>query len=398
MKKILGTLAAAAILAATPAHATNGMRMIGFGPIQNSMGGASVAAPLDAATIVSNPAGISDVAPRFDLAGQGFTPSVKYTANWSMGGPPAAAGQSSDRPTDFLPTLATVFKVQDDLTVGVAALGTAGMGVDYAQGGSALYQSALLTSYMNGRIAPAAAYRVNDQLSVGLALNLMYAQMEYEAGGGPKHKTAGSFGYGATLGVTYKPAPIVTLAAAYETPSTFQDFEFDLSGTTQALQFNQPMVATVGGAVRPVAGLLLALDGQWINWSATNGKDQPKFTKNAPPAGMGWNMNWSDQMVVKVGAEYQFQGLKELRIRAGYNYGKAPLDKDRALENIAFPAVAESHFTVGAGYDIGKFAVNAAFMYSPESKISGANMNQGIMAYETKMSQTAFELGGAYRF
>src|SRR5689334_6528346 len=83
MKKILGTLAGAAILAATPAYATNGMRMIGFGPVQTSMGGASVAAPLDAATIVSNPAGISDVAPRVDLAGQGFTPSVKYTANWS---------------------------------------------------------------------------------------------------------------------------------------------------------------------------------------------------------------------------------------------------------------------------------------------------------------------------
>jgi long-chain fatty acid transport protein len=397
MKKILGTLAGAAILAATPAYATNGMRMIGFGPVQNSMGGASVAAPLDAATIVSNPAGISDVAPRFDLAGQGFMPSVKYTANWSMGGPPAAAGQSSDRPTDFLPTLATVFKVQDNLSVGVAALGTAGMGVDYGAGASGLYQSALLTSYMNGRVAPAVAYKVNDQLSVGLAVNLMYAQMEYEAGGGPKHSTASSFGYGASVGVTYKPAPIVTLAAAYETPSTFQDFEFTIAGQKQALEFNQPQVATIGGAVRPVEGLLVALDGQWINWSATNGKDQPKFSKN-PLGEPAWNMNWSDQMVVKVGAEYQFQALKELKVRAGYNYGKAPLDKNRAFENIAFPAIAQNHFTVGAGYDIGKFAVNAAFMYSPESKLSGANPAQGILAYETKMSQTAFELGGAYRF
>ena len=60
MKKILGTLAGAAILAATPAHATNGMRMIGFGPVQNSMGGASVAAPLDATTVVTNPAGLSE--------------------------------------------------------------------------------------------------------------------------------------------------------------------------------------------------------------------------------------------------------------------------------------------------------------------------------------------------
>ena len=36
------TMCIAAVLAvaiSTPAHATNGMRMIGFGPVQNSMGG-----------------------------------------------------------------------------------------------------------------------------------------------------------------------------------------------------------------------------------------------------------------------------------------------------------------------------------------------------------------------
>jgi long-chain fatty acid transport protein len=48
-------IATAALAAAAPAAATNGMRMIGFGPVQNSMGGVSAAAPLDAATIVTNP-------------------------------------------------------------------------------------------------------------------------------------------------------------------------------------------------------------------------------------------------------------------------------------------------------------------------------------------------------
>ena len=38
------------------------------------------------------------------------------------------------------------------------------------------------------------------------------------------------------------------------------------------------MVATLGAAVRPVAGLLLALDVEWINWSDVMGKNQPKFT------------------------------------------------------------------------------------------------------------------------
>ncbi len=394
---------AAALAAAAPAAATNGMRMIGFGPVQNSMGGVSIAAPLDAVVGVTNPAGLSEVAPRVDLAGQAFTPTVKYNAQWQMPPMPsaAAANQESDRGTDFLPTLAGVFKVQDQLTLGFAALGTAGMGVDYAGGQpTSLYGSKTYTSYMNMRFAPAAAYKVNDALSLGLAVNLMYAQMKYsvmDAAGAPPHDTAGSFGYGATLGVTYKASDMVTLGAAYETQSYFQDFEFDIAGQTQALKFDQPMIASIGGAVRPVSGLLLAADVQWINWSATNGKDLPKWSKN-PLGEQPWNMGWSDQWVLKVGAEYALDAVKGLKLRAGYDYGKSPLDASRAFENIAFPAIAENHVTLGAGYETGKLAVNFAAVYSPETKLSGANPAQGILAYETTMSQLGFELGAAYKF
>ncbi|HEX9244391.1 MAG TPA: outer membrane protein transport protein [Anaeromyxobacter sp.] len=391
MKKLLGIVAVAAVVAAAPAYATNGMRMIGFGPVQDSMGGASVAAPLDGATAVTNPAGLSGLAPRLDLAAQAFMPDVKYS--FSAGGGAMTANGSSDRPTDYLPTIAGVFKVQDQLTVGFAALGTAGMGVDYSAdpNGDKLY-----TSYMNARIAPAASYRVNDQFSVGLALNLMYAQMGFEMAGNPKFSNTGSFGYGATIGVTYAPIEMVTVGLAYETQSTFQDFKWSIAGTDYAVEFNQPMVATLGVAVRPAAGLLLAIDGEWINWSAVMGKDQPKFTK--PAGAPSFDMGWKDQMVVKVGAQYEIPSLKELKVRAGYNYGASPLDKERPNQNMAFPAVSEHHFTLGAGYDIGKVSVLAAFVYSPEAKITASIPAMGVDSIESKMSQTAFELGGTYRF
>jgi hypothetical protein len=37
-------------------------------------------------------------------------------------------------------------------------------------------------------------------------------------------------------------------------------------------------------------------------------------------------------------------------------------------------------------------------MYSPEAKISGANTDQAIAAYTTKMSQFQIDVGGSYRF
>ncbi len=387
MKKILGILAGAAVLAATPAHATNGMRMIGFGPIQNSMGGASVAAPLDSATIVSNPAGLAALGQRIDLAAQAFMPSVKY----SMTGAP---GGTSDRPTDFLPTLGGVYRVQDQLTLGFAALGTAGMGVDYSSvpnmGGGA---DRLLSSYLNGRVAPAVAYKLNDQFSVGLALNLMYAQMEFQQGGSPKF-SASSFGYGATVGVAYKPIDIVTIGASYETKSFFQDFEDTVGGAKMKVALDQPMIATVGAAVRPAAGLLLAADLEWINWSDVMGANKPTLT--SPAGSSSFDMKWSDQWVVKVGGQYAIPSLEALKVRLGYNYGAMPLDKNNPQPNMMFPAVAEHHVTVGAGYDVGSVVVNAAFVFSPEASVKASPAPGATV--ESKMSQTAFELGAAYKF
>jgi long-chain fatty acid transport protein len=387
MKKILGSVTIAAALVATPAHATNGMRLTGFGPVQQSMGGASVGAPLDSVTAATNPAGLSLLAPRLDVAGAAFSPTVKFdVGNGAMTG-------TSSRGTDFLPTVGAVFRVQDQLTLGVAVLGTAGMGVKYGDFGG----GELMSSYQNARVAPAVAYKVNDQVSLGLALNLMYAQMKFAeptAGGQMSIPNASSFGYGATVGVTYKPNDMITVGAAFETESYFQDFSLDVGGgQTVKLKLDQPMVATLGLGVRPVEGLLLALDGEWINWSAVLGKNKPTTTPD-----MGFNLNWSDQFVVKLGAQYQLPGMKELTLRAGFNYGKAPVDTASAGETLLFPAIAEMHAMLGAGYDFGKWGVNASFMYSPEAKASGTMMTAGGPApYSTKMSQTEIGLGVAYR-
>ncbi len=404
------SIAAAALALASPALATNGMRMIGFGPVQDSMGGVSAAAPLDAATVVTNPAGMSSLSTRVDLSGTAFSPSVDYDAQWTPNGSSLfSAAQSSDRPTDFIPTLAAVYRAQDKLTLGVAALGTAGMGVDYSSGSAGLFGARTFTSYSALRVAPGAAYRVTDALSVGVAANVQYAMMSYEAGGMPKRDTAGALGIGATVGATLAVTQSVTLGAAWESRSYFQDFEFDIPahttprgqsvpGGVEKLAFDQPQIATVGAAVRPASGLLVAADVQWINWSATSGKNMPAFqTDQAATGYMPWNMDWQDQIVLKVGAEYAV--TRGLKVRAGYDYGKTPLSADRAFENVAFPAIAEHHITLGAGYDVGKLTVNASALYSPEAKLDGANaVEQGILAYESRMSQLSFDLGLSYRF
>jgi long-chain fatty acid transport protein len=406
---------AAAIVAATllaaPAAATNGMRMIGFGPVQESMGGVGVGATLDASTLASNPAGIIGLGQRIDLGIGYFKPTVSHQATGTPMPAPyppsliANDGKTVDstRGGSPIPAIAYVRPVGERFAAGVGVFAVSGMGVDYPVN---LYLSKALTSYLNARLAPGVAYAVTDTLSLGLAVNVMMAQMEYDVAGnlplppnGPgqvDHKTATSWGYGATLGVKWTPVPVLSLGAAYETKSTFQDFEFDVPNGKDKLTFDQPQVVTLGGSVRPIETLLVAADVEWIDWSDTMGKDLPKYSQNQSSA-TPFDMSWKDQWVLKLGV--QLTPMKGLDLRAGYNYGKMPLDRARAFENLVFPAVSEHHFTAGAQYAVSQqWSLSLAGMYSPTAKITGANDQQAIASYKTEMSQYQLDVGASYRF
>src|SRR5919201_1166822 len=80
MRNVVFITAAIGVAVAAPAHATNGMRMIGFGAPQVSMGGTSAALSLDAASVITNPAGIVDLGRRVDFGASYFNPSVSYQA------------------------------------------------------------------------------------------------------------------------------------------------------------------------------------------------------------------------------------------------------------------------------------------------------------------------------
>ena len=416
-------VAALLLASAIPAHATNGMRMIGFGPVQNSMGGVGVGATLDSASILSNPAGITELGGRVDFGATFFLPTVKYSAEGSpvpgatvnpFVNAPGATFESS-RGGSPVPAFGILIPIDDQWTFGLGAYGVAGMGVDYAQN---LYSSTAFTSYSQMRFTPGVAYKLNKMFSFGVTANVMWATTEWNVAGSfgqAPHDTAGAFGIGATIGAKITPIDMLTIGLAFETRSWFQDFSYNtparpdptnpgsfLPGGVDKLTFNQPCVLTGGVAVRPLDMLLVAADVEWINWAATNGSNLPSFSQNASGA-MPWNMNWSSQVVFKIGV--QVTPLDWLAVRAGYNYGKNPLDASRAFENIAFPAVAENHITLGAGFNLGKHVtLNVGGMYSPSASITGSNAGypqqggQGIATYTTSMTQVGIDGGIAYKF
>lgn len=381
---------------APTANATNGMKAIGVGPVQRSMGGANVGLPLDSAVTITNPAGMTKLDRRLDIGATYFVPDTSYKAH-SNGGMITNdnANISSDSGPCVMPALGVVLPINDKFTFGFGAYGVCGMGVDYKRN---LYLNKTYTKYQLMKFAPGIAYSVNDKLSVGAALNLDYAMMEYEAGmvGQVAHDDGKAYGIGFTVGVLYDATDKTALGFAYESKQRFTDFRFDTDGGRDKMDFDQPQSITFGLGTKPSKRFRAAFDVSWIDWPQTNGKDQPVYTKNGSGAS-AWNMNWDEQIVYKVGVEYDLN--KKVTLRAGYNYGKNPLDSNRAFENISFPAIAEHHITTGLGVKLKKnLTLNLSFMYAPKVSLNTANSAQFIDSAKTEMSQYSVSMGLAYKF
>ena len=373
--------------------ATNGMQLIGIGPVQRSMGGAGSALPLDSMVITVNPAAITELPPMVDLGVTYFAPFTDYEATHipMMGG--TSVDESSYYPASFIPNLGFVYPITDRFSLGLAIFGSAGMGVDYDP---ALYGAGVWTSFSMMKIVPAVAYKVTDELSLGLALNIDNAVMGFKAGGGPSHDKDSQWGLGFQAGIYYKPMDELAFSLSYISPQWFNDFEFDTIFGRDTMDLDLPMQIVFGVGWEPTERLRLALDLKWINWSATMGSDQPDTPTNT--TGQVFDMDWSDQFVIAIGAEYDLIP-ETLKVRAGYNYGKHPLNPDRAFENIAFPALVEHHLTAGVGWSpVDNLWVNLGFMYAPSISISGSQSAQALSDYETRLNEYSIDFGISYRF
>jgi long-chain fatty acid transport protein len=207
--------------------------------------------------------------------------------------------------------------------------------------------------------------------------------------------------YGVKLGADFKVADGISLGAVVQPKMSSDELDFFKTFLT-GMGFNGdaelvlPNVAGVGAKFGAGKSVDIVADVLWYQWS---GVDVFEF------------FGWEDQIVLKVGAE--FRPTDKLALRAGYNYGKSPIEGgnrtgngggDVAFANYPFPAISEHHFTIGLGYKMDKsMAVNAYYLHSPEAcqtaTTSSAGMTGGPTAIGTEicMTQNAFGVGVNYQ-
>jgi long-chain fatty acid transport protein len=233
----------------------------------------------------------------------------------------------------------------DRLTLGISLSVPAGIG---SNPGDATIGRYLLEKWTLGylSLAPAAGYRLNDRLSLGLALNLNYASYEYESaalnGPGQPDGTMKlkdhDFGAGFQLGALYEATPTTRFGLTYHS-STTSHFSStpEFSGLTPqrqsilqaagiltrtvSLESKFPQALLVGTYHEFTNGASATLDVAWVDFShfgltqASLGNTSITTSDAryndiwAGSAGLGWPLGggWT----AKVGMAYATSGISD---------------------------------------------------------------------------------------
>jgi long-chain fatty acid transport protein len=439
---VAGASALVALTAGTPAFATNGYQLIAVGSYQKGMAGATTAAPYDAMSALTNPAGMALIGNRADFNMEMFNPNRSVDLASFGGG--STEGGSRLYGVPAIGWTAPAFN-RENVYFGGGMYGTSGLGVDYDvfDAGPSLGDADIYTAIQFWKMAPTVSARVTDRLALGIALNADYQSViiteAFTGGLFPPVKldlsrSPGTFGIGTTVGALYKVTNRFDVGLSYSSQQHFQSTEYRLPANSIQnfpqtgglatnetngrfdLQMDFPQQWAVGLAARPVDRWLISFDVKWINWAATHDAVRLKgpfrldtntdFTTDQDISAISLPFGWDNQWVFAVGTQYQLTDA--FAVRAGFNHAKAPINEADVFNNVAFPAVVEDHITLGATYRFGDhWEMSGAYKHCFKNELTGAGdipaVFQGLgfpadSNAKIAMDQHSFGVQISYRF
>lgn len=323
------------------AYATNGDQMLGVTATQWGMAGAVTAAPQDAGTVLTNPAGLGVLDmedARVDM-GFGF-----------MNPPREVNGVESDSNLYMFPSGAMAFRNTERLTVGMGMSGLSGMGVDFDDAMEAAPGNQnVVTTKQFFKIAPGFAYRVNDKLSLGAALNIDYQSLAMDIGAMNLHLPQNQvYGFGVGLGMIYQVNEKLQFGFSHISEQDMDEFVWNTTNGTYRMTMNAPAQTSIGVAFRPDSSWLIEADVKHIAFSDV----LDTVTLETPMGDSEMEFGWDDQTVFALAAQKQL--TPKTQVRFGYNYGESPIGEEDVNNNIGSLAITETHYSLGMTSQVGK--------------------------------------------
>jgi long-chain fatty acid transport protein len=335
------------------------------------LGGAFVAQASDPSAIYFNPAGLAFQQGINIYAGGTFVmPTHTYK---SLSGKET----STDNQVFFPPSVYGTYAINSDLVVGLGVFTPYGLGTRWPAGWDGKYY-AVNTQIQTFYINPSIAYKINDQLSVGIGVSYIYGSVDlsqnfakqvssttWVTGSMAMSGTANTWGFNA--GIFYRPIEKLSIGASVRTLSRL-DFSGDVTysdilPTAYAAAFKNgtgsatlplPANVYVGAAYELTNDLKIEADLQFVGWSAYN-----TLTMSLPTGTVSSVKNWDDAFMGHVGAEYKLN--TDWTLRGGLIYDITPQPK--STTEPMMPDADRFDISVGGGYKINdNLYIDAAYM------------------------------------
>lgn len=353
-------------------------RIGGIGPRAGAMGGAYTAIADDASLFYYNPAGMAQFEAPYAEGGTDILfPIFHYDS--------AARGSADSNGGVFhvLPLMGYVHPLNDSITAGIGVYVPYGMGADFEHNPQALnFHTKSLTCLTH--VSPGLALELNDELSLGLTLNIGYAQFRcktpFDVAGHylpmPTDSWGDGFGVGAGFGVLWA-GDRVSLGAAYSTGSHADiDGATDMGagflrmrdGFSSSLDF--PERASAGIAVRPTDRLELSFDTSWYGY--TGDMDSMIIDFDTIPMKKTQTMDWEDNYALHTGLSYDLND--RWTVRTGYTYVEAVIPNE-TVSNLT-PDMNGSNVSIGVECDKGPFTMSGFVLYSWGDRSVGSGLNK----------------------
>ncbi|MCA9168929.1 MAG: outer membrane protein transport protein [Planctomycetales bacterium] len=359
-------------------QAQTGHILDAVGAVNQSMGGAGTALPLDSIGALHwNPASISALpGSEIGFAFMGMAPITRLSSRVDAGafgpGMPAQTWEgttTSDSEITPIPTMAVVHHVEDSpWTFGLGGFAIGGFGVNLpvtnanpllspppAQGG--VGYGGVYSQFQQMQFCPTAARRFGDGWSIGFAPTINWASLAVDPLGVAVPNANGvypSAAHGdATWGLGYQ---VGLMHESYETgwnwgfsyksPQWFQPFKFnsrDALGAARQLEFNldYPAIMSLGVAYQGFGAVKIAADVRYIDYAHTDGFRGVGFNTNGSIKSFGWESIW----VASIGTEITL--TDNLQWRFGYTYNESPITNRTMFYGAPAPALTQHHLSTG---------------------------------------------------
>lgn len=315
---------------------------------------------------------------------------------------PFAGGGGGDQ-AGLAPLLGShgVLSITDDLKVGMSVFSISGAALDPDDGWSGRFQLQkieLLTLTAN----PNVAYRVNDWLSLGAGLMVMYADIDYKlaappGGAGRVEVQGDDWTTGYNFGALVELSPGTRIGVTYVSkvePDFSGDLDVDLGGgpgfsTDSNLEFTFPQLVRVGGYHELNDEWALLASAGWEDWS-----DFDELLVSTSAGAASVSTEWRDTYHFSGGVHYRPR--LDWLLQAGITYDTSPVsDANRTAD---LPMDRQIRYAIGAQHQWSEqLSFGGAFEYIDLGSAEIDNPAVLVGDYQTNRV-FAIALNASYQF